>query len=161
MKKLSIIIASSFIITSVYATYALQPVPAVVSDVPTIIVEPIEPTKIEVPTEVVAEPQIKTTKVDPELITTGTAPVTRTFDEIILDYPNMSGDASLLVCSAFIRDNFAHRLTPDVIEKNIQLVARVFTSSCSAIGGRPLQPTKMLLGELENYGDFWQRFATY
>lgn len=82
----------------------------------------------------------------------------RTFEEIILDYPNMSGDSFLDSCSAYIKNSFPHRFTPDVIEANVKLVADHFASSCSAVGGKPAYPSTRLLGNLENYGDFWDRF---
>ena len=124
------------------------------------------PTTVEATVEPVA-PIVET--VQPSTVTvdetvssaTPTAPVvTRTFDQIIIDYPNMSDSDIRLSCSAYIRDTFAYRFTPDVIEQNIKLVSDRFVDSCTAVGSNPRNPKPNLLGPGFGLGDFWERFKS-
>jgi len=117
------------------------------------------PQVAEPTTETIAEPAPTPVVAEP---TPPPAPVYRTFDEVIASYPNMSGTAREVTCSKAIQANFPHRFTPEVTERNVRLLAEMFSSSCGAVAiansgsGRVETP---LLEARDGMGDFWDRAA--
>ncbi len=114
--------------------------------------EPVAPTQ-EAIVPVADQPVIQQADVTP--VAAPVAPV-RSFEEIIKDYPNLSGTPELVKYSLFIRDSFPDKFTNDVREKNIKLLSVVFVNSAAATGGGRM--TTNLLADT-GQGDFWQRFA--
>lgn len=89
------------------------------------------------------------------------APV-RSFDQIILDYSKMSGDALRTECSKRIEAGFPERFQEHNREHNVALVARIFSSSCSAImkNGSPAQTRPFpYMEDVQGQGDFFVRFG--
>lgn len=94
--------------------------------------------------------------------TPAVAPV-RTFEQIVLSYPNMSSTDREVQCSMLILGLYPEKFTDDVREKNVKMIADAFSSSCSpfmGIQGDLSTPTSAIksrdLLHDRGSGDFWQ-----
>lgn len=92
------------------------------------------------------------------------APVYRSFDEIIMDYPNMIQGYNAIECSHIIEQSFPNRFTPEKREVNIKLISQNFINSCAAaFKGNDhgndnydmRQP--VYLRDIDGTGDFWAK----
>lgn len=100
----------------------------------------------------------------PVVETVAPTPVYRSFDQIIMDYPNMSQGYHAVECSHVIQAAYPNRFTPEKAEYNIRLISQKFASSCSAShkagGSQPDVIDAYPLNYLTDYdgtGDFWQK----
>ena len=125
-------------------------------------VEPVAPESSPVVVEQPADVQPVTQSVP--VSEPAPTPVYRSFDEIILDFPNMSQGYHAVECSHVIEAAYPDRFTPEKRETNIRLIATHFINSCAAAykgstgsadvsDGRPL----IYLRDFDGTGDFWQK----
>lgn len=104
------------------------------------------------------EPEpVETTPVEAPAPAPAPEPV-RSFDEIILDYNNLSFNEHGITCMKLIQAEFPHWFTPDVREANIKLLASTVTSSCSAVYSPSGQVEFLALRDTGN-GDLIERLT--
>ena len=99
-----------------------------------------------------------------QTVTPAPAPVYRSFDEIIMDYPTMSQGPREVACSKAIEAEFPYRFTQEKRETNVRIIAQKFVSSCAAsFKGMSADqsiyadaPMKYLY-DFDGTGDFWAK----
>lgn len=106
----------------------------------------------------------ETTVIEPSAEVTEPAPVeVRSFDEVIMDYPNMSNAPGVIACSHLIQKSWPEKFRDNNREANIKALSNHFSSACVAaknsnIRETPLQRDFVYLSD-QGSGDFFERFG--